>query len=609
MINPGKLLARHACNARNTLPRSVKATGSAGRRWASSSKKNKQKAMRKQMERGSNDSEISPIATLQDMTSAPPQSITSPIVDPAGSTPSSAFSLSQTAGMTPTKLDFTGDLSGYDWQSDKSLLRLDQPDELSFEKEAMFDPSIHLPYAPQDWKGYEPATPLSEFLFQRIGVSGQITTAEYMRHCLTNPNYGYYTNPPTALEKAINDEWDEDHDQAEKDEIVETSASKNDSTIIGPQGDFVTAPEVSHVFGHCICIWLMTQWHMMSKPSGVQLVELGPGRGTLMTDILQLATSSKLSDFGESINSVHLVEASRELRQQQKDALQKALGHLIDFQFSETRLEESNSNNEGNDKTRKPDASKYSITVEWHDDFNSFNFRRDKELPVMMVLQEFIDALPVHVFQMTEDGWRERLIDVASMTDKKPDSEELVPRLRQVLAPNSTPAVDLFLESESYHQLPLDTVVEVCPEGIMLVQDIAKVLEESHGVALIVDYGQEGTGDTLRAFSNHKQVSLTSKPGQVDVTADVDFFALKNCITDGDIQAFGPVTQGEFLMRMGAGDMVIHKIEEESTTEEMAVALSEALKYLVMPEYMGKRYKVLALGEKREGIFAPPGME
>jgi NADH dehydrogenase [ubiquinone] 1 alpha subcomplex assembly factor 7 len=265
--------------------------------------------------------------------------------------------------------------------------------------------------------------------------------------------------------------------------------------------------------------------------------------------------------------------------------------------------------NQESEEEKKSDSKKFSIKVEWHDLFSAFKLKRDKDLPVMMVLQEFVDALPVHVFQMTEEGWRERLIDVASAEDKKPESGELMPRLRQVLAPNSTPAVELFLDSESYHNLPMGTVVEICPEGIILVQDIAKVLDESQGVGLIVDYGQEGTGDTVRAFSNHKQVPLTSNPGQVDVTADVDFFALKNCIKKGDIQGFGPVTQGEFLMRMGAGDMVIHAIEEDSTTAEQAVALSEALKYLVMPEYMGERYKVMAIGKKREGIFAPPGME
>lgn len=592
----------HVLRARRLSPQQFCALGDS-RRFGTGSKENKKDAMRRQNKRTETEADSPPVSTQQVPFQAPKPFASQSL---ASSTPSASFaSLDTSARTNPTKLEFSKDLGALDWEFDKKLLTdLNKP-ELEFEKEAMFDPAIHLPYAPQDWKGYEPTTPLSEFLFQRIGVSGQITTAEYMRQCLTNPVFGYYTNPPTSLEKTLNnDEWDDDH--GIKPDAISTS--NNDSTLIGPKGDFVTAPEVSHVFGHCICVWLVTQWQSMNKPSKVQLVELGPGRGTLMTDILQLATSSKLSDYGETIEEVHLIEASRELRQQQENALKNALGHLIDFEFVNSSTMDNS--NDGDKAKGNGSEKKFSIKVQWHDDFNAFNFKRNKDLPTMLVLQEFIDALPVHVFQMTEEGWRERLIDVASVEDKKSESKgELVPRLRQVLAPNITPAVELFLESEAYHNLPVGTVVEICPEGILLVQDIAKVLEESQGVALVIDYGQEGTGDSLRAFSNHKQVPLTSYPGQVDVTADVDFFALKNCIEDGKVKGFGPVTQGEFLMRMGAGDMVIHKIEEPSTTEEQALALSNALKYLVMPEHMGDRYKVLALGTKREGIFAPPGME
>ncbi|CAJ1955269.1 unnamed protein product [Cylindrotheca closterium] len=574
----------------------------------SSSKTGKKGAMKRQMEKTSADGEPSQAASERDATSA--QFTSEKQVMESSTGYSSAFSnLKAESPKSHSMIDFSHGLEDDGWRSNKILDRLDQPDQLSFEKEAMFDPAIHLPYAPQDWKGYEAATPLSEFLFQRIGVSGQITTAEYMRHCLTNPMHGYYTRPATTLEKELDDDdWSDSED-----DVAEQStddSTKDASTIFGSKGDFVTAPEISHVFGHCICVWLVTQWQSLQKPSKVQLVELGPGRGTLISDIVQLATSSKLSDFGEAIDSIHLVEASLELRRQQKEALENALGELVDFDFvnpPSIKGEEDETKEAKTDKNSP--TKKFSIRVEWHADFSSFSFKRDRDLPVMMVLQEFIDALPVHVFQMTEEGWRERLIDVVSGADPKPEADKLQPRLRQVLAPNVTPAVELFLESANYHNQPVGTVVEVCPEGIMLVQDIAKVLNESDGAALIFDYGQEGTGDTLRAFSNHKQVQLTSSPGQVDITADVDFFALKQSIKDGETQGFGPVTQGEFLMRMGAGDMVIKKIEEPSTTEEEAVAFSEALKYLVMPENMGERFKVLAVGKKKEGIFAPPGME
>ena len=300
----------------------------------------------------------------------------------------------------------------------------------------------------------------------------------------------------------------------------------------------------------------MTVWQQapLNRPSAIQLVELGPGRGTLMADLLELAHSSKLLDFGQSIKQIHFVESSRQLRQEQKQTLQNALGHLIKFEF--VGDESGNTNNEDEVDDTKNTNFANTIRVEWHDEFSRFQKNRDKKLPTMMILQEFLDALPVHQFQKTEDGWRERMIDVVSVEDsediksslieasksKKNSSggedndtkkKHLIPRLRQVLAPQVTPAVELLLSpnEKQYEHFPLGAVIEICPDALILVQDIAKVLEESQGAALIIDYGEEGTADTLRAFSKHEQVPLTSRPGQVDVTADVDFFALKNCLS------------------------------------------------------------------------------
>lgn len=381
-----------------------------------------------------------------------------------------------------------------------------------------------------------------------------------------------------------------------------------------------------------------------------------------MVDILQLATSSKLEDFGQAITVVHLIEASRFLRNEQEMALRNALGHVIDFEFvhvesSLASIPTSNTSSSLDKNSTSPSKAqqatqsapsatdtgtkKFQIRVEWHDNFASFQNTRNRDVPVFMILQEFLDALPVHCFQKTNEGWRERLIDVASVEDttqsppptSSPSSsatisqgpQSLRPRLRQVLAPDVTPAVELFLDpNPHFRDAPEGTVVEICPEALMLMDDMAKVLEESHGVALIIDYGQDGTTDTIRAFSNHQQVPLTSYPGQVDVTADVDFFALRSAIAKRattnppthppipshcNIHAFGPVTQGEFLMRMGVADMVINSIEQDDTTPEQAQKLTEALKFLVLPEHMGEKFKVLSLAPKRDGIFAPAGME
>ena len=568
--------------------------------------------------------------------------------------------------------------SGKGGNQHRNILNDEDDDGFVIDRDSMFDPTIHLPHAPKDWKGYEAATPLSDFLMQRIGVSGQpISTAEYMRHALTHPLYGYYTSKEHQNETDGDDDgdgWDDDEygvnsDDA-GDETQDTEAAKSaqgPSSIFGRDGDFVTAPELSSVFGHSLCVWFMTVWQQepMGKPPDVQFVELGPGRGTLMADLLELAHSSKLMDFGQSIRTVHLVEASRELRRQQQETLTNAVGHLVRLEFTVgDGSENSDENKEKADTTDDSEKSSLvnTIRIEWHDDFSSFQSRRDKSVPTMVIMQEFLDALPIHQFQKTDDGWRERMIDVVSADETNeegvpvpttprasdddatsavtPSKQQLIPRLRQVLAPNVTPAVELLLSSsyDQYDHFPEGTVVEICPDALFLIQDVAKVLEESQGAALIIDYGEEGTTDTLRAFSRHQQVPLTSRPGKVDVTADVDFFALKNSLSvdalkrnntttnnntvDGNsnengnggtvpssIHAFGPVPQGEFLMKMGAGELTMNAIEKDETTEEQAQAFADALRYLVMPEQMGEKFKVLALSRKRDGLFGPAGIE
>jgi NADH dehydrogenase [ubiquinone] 1 alpha subcomplex assembly factor 7 len=404
----------------------------------------------------------------------------------------------------------------------------------------------------------------------------------------------------------------------------------------------------------------MTVWQQepLGKPADIQFVELGPGRGTLMADLLELAHSSLLLDFGQAIRTVHFVESSLELRLEQQQTLKKVLGHLVRLDFT-GYTDDDNNKNDSKEKSDKEtdDSFVNTIRIVWHDDFSSFQSKRDKSIPTMVVMQEFIDALPVHQFQKTEDGWRERMIDVASADATKEEVEhfsssaeddgedqsvktkQLIPRLRQVLAPQVTPAVELLMSSnyDQYDQFPEGTVVEICPDAIFLAQDVARVLEESQGAALIIDYGEEGTTDTLRAFSRHNQVPLTSRPGQVDVTADVDFFALKKCLSTGNsagqeknsnteeikdnskttfkgieatsIHAFGPIQQGEFLMRMGAAELTMKTIEKPETTDDQAQAFTDALKYLVMPEHMGGKFKVLALARKRDGLFGPPGIE
>ena len=479
----------------------------------------------------------------------------------------------------------------------------------------LYDPRIHSATAP-DWQaeGYEPSTPLTEELIAHIAVRGvPISVAEFMRQALTHPLHGYYTHP-------TNDDniWDDDDDE-------DLDPVTPDRYILGSRGDFVTAPEISQVFGECLAIWFITQWQVLNKPNSIQLIEVGPGRGTLICDILRCILTF-VPDCGAAIKDVHLIEASQAMRDEQRRSLEALKVDDVGFVFDDNDDNREPVASDGEEQTNK-------IRVRWHDSFPSMVAKQasdddDAKMPSFVVCQELLDALPVHVFQRTESGWRERLVDVAVKKDEDDDEEEedtaepdtLKTRLRATLATGLTPACSTLLNVDESGNMMNDQssvgdVCEVCPEGIFLVQDIAKLIERNSGGALIIDYGQEGSKDSVRGFSKHKQVNFLSKPGEVDVTADVDFAALRHAVnarerSDNDnTHAFGPVTQGEFLAAMGALERVTALIEDDETTEEQAQNLYDALERLVLPEHMGERYKVLAIGRKKEGIFAPPGFQ
>jgi NADH dehydrogenase [ubiquinone] 1 alpha subcomplex assembly factor 7 len=275
-------------------------------------------------------------------------------------------------------------------------------------------------------------------------------------------------------------------------------------------------------------------------------------------------------------------------------------------------------------------------------------------LPTFVICQEFIDALPVYVCEKTGEGWRERLVDVAVRDEMLDDNQQDEindkaankgptqytqdpqdnsassstaaaggrPRLRLVVAPEVTPPLRILLKADEQgclpHEVdasesdasPVGSVIEVNPEGLLLVQDIARLIDKQGGGALIVDYGQEGSTDSIRSFYRHEQVHFLTRPGEVDVTADVDFAALKHAVQQSkvdSVQAWGPQTQGEFLMAMGVQERVLHAIEQDGTSDEQAEDLYEAMVRLCAPEEMGQRFKVLALTKKASSSKPPPG--
>ena len=286
----------------------------------------------------------------------------------------------------------------------------------------------------------------------------------------------------------------------------------------------------------------------MVNEKALTLVEVGPGRGTLIADILGSSLKS-FPDFVEALcrgGGIHLVETSSSLRELQKVAIQRAFDNgktsPIKLQFSD-------------DNSLKIDGNDCAVLrVQWHDILGTVP-NTPKNGPQLFIAQEFIDALPVHSFQKTdEDGvWRERLVDVDAVdldkfTSSKstpidaskveitksntqpPDKTDKKPRLRFVLSPKVTPALRSLVKTDECGRVQGNRrisddavdgdILEICPEGLSFVQDVSSRIHLCGGACLVVDYGSgKGTGDSVRAFKRHKQVPVLSLPGEVDITA------------------------------------------------------------------------------------------
>ncbi|MEE1657986.1 SAM-dependent methyltransferase [Microvirga sp. CF3062] len=313
---------------------------------------------------------------------------------------------------------------------------------------------------------------------------------------------------------------------------------------LGAAGDFTTAPEISQMFGELIGLWMLEVWNGMGRPT-CRLVELGPGRGTLMVDLLRAARL--LPDFKEAA-TVHLVETSPSLRQRQQAALAPS-----------------------------------GFEVEWHDRIEDVPAG-----PMLLVANEFFDALPVRQFLATERGWCERLVGI--------DSERLIFGLR----PEPEPALG--------KPLRLHDVLEWPATSVDIMGTLAGRLAQDGGAALILDYGYWGPafGDTLQALKNHHPVDPLEEPGEADLTAHVDFHRLAQAAAAQGTRAHGIVTQGDFLQALGIEARA--KALKTRATVAQAADIDGALARLTErgPTGMGELFKVLAVTHK--AIQAVPGL-
>lgn len=363
-------------------------------------------------------------------------------------------------------------------------------------------------------------TPLQERLITLIDENGPIRVGDYMADALGHPQHGYYSTQDP----------------------------------FGRGGDFTTAPEISQMFGELIGAWLVDSWIAIGAPSWFNLVEFGPGRGTLMSDILRVG--SLRPDFVKAAH-IYMVETSGRLRVKQQRRL-----------------------------------SDYADQIDWVDKFEDV-----PSGPLLGVANEFFDCLPIRQFVRTADDsdtpWRERLVGV---TGKGPTRQ-----LCYVLSEKQ------FADRPGMPQgAKPETIFEESPAGVAVVEAMAAQLKQQKGRILMIDYGhgRSGFGETFQAVKRHDVWHPLAMPGRADITAHVDFGALARAARSAEVRVDGPIRQGDFLSRLGLVQraQALIKANPGKTQQE---SIEAATTRLISPDGMGTLFKAMALSSPE--LSAPAG--
>lgn len=423
---------------------------------------------------------------------------------------------------------------------------------------------------------------MSALLKERLKM-GPMPVSEYMALAMTHPEHGYYVT----------------------------------RDVFGSQGDFTTAPEISQLFGELIGVWVVWVWQSLGQPSQIQLIELGPGKGTMMSDLLRATKSFK--DFQKAL-SVHMVEVSPVLQSLQRQKLGGAQGGIKD---AEVTLHDGTG-----------------VPIRWHSHLADIPI--NEGAASIILCQEFFDVMPVRQFIHTEKGWCEKLV---VPDDDGKGGEGVYDGLKFALSPGPTAASKLVIESGQIPGLPknpkIGDGVEASPEGWQMASQIGQRVRQTGGAALIIDYGNDGfAADTLQAIKDHKPVHPLFKPGECDLTAHVDFRAVKEAALSSTVVddvallaqlslatqkgqspedsaataiesmeakreaeagaqeplvAHGPVSQNEFLHGLGIRDRIMMLLEHPNADEEKSAALVSQYERLCSPEQMGTLFKVMAI--------------
>ncbi|KAG8773765.1 hypothetical protein FRC12_002322 [Ceratobasidium sp. 428] len=335
---------------------------------------------------------------------------------------------------------------------------------------------------------------------------------------------------------------------------------------IGARGDFITSPEISQIFGELVGIWLVSQWLEYGKGRPIRVVELGPGRGTLMDDILR--TFDSIGQTRGRVQAVHLVETSARLREEQQTKLS-------------TRVAEG--------------------ALQWHDTLGELTSSED--FFTVFIAHEFFDAIPIHIIEKFPDGFQEVLIDIdrtaqaMAITSTSSSTKSQPSNFRYVLSGRLSPlAHTLGQSSPRFADLPTGSRIEVSPASWSIARTVGKLINAPGGGAgLVIDYGDDKAfGSSFRAFQKHKIVDVFYQPGMCDLTANVDFAYLKEALAVTGTKCHGPLTQQVFLTNMGAV-VRLQKLLDATKDNARRAALEKGAQRLVDPLNMGTQYKVLGM--------------
>jgi len=359
------------------------------------------------------------------------------------------------------------------------------------------------------------ASPLQERLIALIRAYGPISVADFMKDALFHPNDGYYTS----------------------------------QAPIGKDGDFTTAPEISQIFGELVGAFLIESWMAMGSPKTFNLVELGPGRGAMMADILRAAA---LRPAFLKAAHVWLVETSGRMRHEQQRRLKGA-----------------------------------PVPVDWADAFAAV-----PEGPLLVVGNEFLDCLPIRQFVRCDSGWRERLVGFDEASAALVFVEGETP-------PTATTALP------PKEQAPVGAIFELGEAAEAVVEELALALCARGGRALLIDYGHvhDGLGDTLQAVRRHAYWPPLAAPGQADLTAHVNFDRVIRAAFAAGAAAYGPASQGQFLERLGLSLRAQRLMA--GADGPTAAAIASGAHRISAPSAMGELFKVVCISAP--GLPEPPG--